>query len=152
MKLSNFPDSPLMGLLLRLLGQKYSQLVSAELSAAGFDDIGPHHANVFPFIRDEGIHVGELAALAGVRKQSMAQTVDELIEAGYLDRRPDPNDKRAKLLFLTEKGSAVRPIGKTTGQQIENHWAQLIGKEDFVSLKELMIRLLKKLRDEADSE
>src|SRR5919198_225632 len=96
--------TPLLGLLLRLLNQEWGNHVQK----AGFDGIGAANANVIPFVPEEGgIQVSELAKLARVRKQSMAQSVEQLEKLGYLERRPDPNDRRAKLVFLTDRGAGV---------------------------------------------
>jgi DNA-binding MarR family transcriptional regulator len=46
----------------------------------------------------------DLAAGRGVRHQTMAATVKELIDVGYLAARPDPADARKKLLALTPAG------------------------------------------------
>jgi DNA-binding MarR family transcriptional regulator len=48
-----------------------------------------------------------LAAVEGVRPQSMAQTVADLERAGLLTRSPDPTDRRQVLLSLTEQGRAA---------------------------------------------
>jgi len=45
---ANLPARPLIGLLLRLVYQHYAQDIDAALRAAGFDDIRPSAANVFP--------------------------------------------------------------------------------------------------------
>src|SRR6516162_10151212 len=98
---ADFPSQPLIGLLLRLVYQHYAQEIDAALRDAGFDDIRPGAANVFPFVRPDGISVAELAELAGVRKQTMAQAVEQLERAGYVERRPNPRDRRSRLVFLT---------------------------------------------------
>src|SRR5258708_8421953 len=87
---ADFPDRPVIGLLLRLVYQHYAQNIDAALRQAGFGDIRPAAANVFPFVPPEGITVSRLAELARVRKQSMAQAVDQLEPTGYVDRRPNP--------------------------------------------------------------
>jgi DNA-binding MarR family transcriptional regulator len=46
-----------------------------------------------------GVHLG-------ITKQAAAQLVDHLVESGYVERHPDPRDKRARLLVLTERGWA----------------------------------------------
>ncbi len=46
---ADFPDRPLIGLLLRLVYQHYAQNIDAALRQAGFGDIRPAAANVFPF-------------------------------------------------------------------------------------------------------
>src|SRR6267154_2933903 len=92
---ANFPTRPLIGLLLRLAHQHYSQEIHAALAEAGFGDIGPAHANVFPFLTPDGITVSKLAELARVRKQTMAQAVDQLERMGYVQRSPNPSDGRS---------------------------------------------------------
>ena len=80
---ANFPARPLIGLLLRLLYQHYSEDIQAAHREAGFGDIRAAHANVFPFVPPEGISVSDLAGLARVRKQTMAQAVEQLELAGW---------------------------------------------------------------------
>ena len=122
---ANFPARPLIGLLLRLLYQHYSQDIHAALLEAGFGDIRPTHANVFQFVPPEGITVSELAELARVRKQTMAQAVDQLERMGYVERRANPRDRRSRLVFLTERGESVKPVTHATAARVEEHWAQL---------------------------
>src|SRR3954471_3806180 len=123
---ANFPVQPTIGLLLRLLYQHYSQDIHASLRDAGFGDIRPTHANVFPFVPEEGITVSELAELARVRKQTMPEAVEQLEPMGYVKRRPNPRDRRSRLVFLTERGASVKPITHATAARVEEHWAQLI--------------------------
>ena len=49
--------------------------------------------------------VSDLAAAERVRPQSMAQTVSDLEGDGLVERRPDPTDKRSKLVSLTREGN-----------------------------------------------
>ncbi len=113
---ADFPDRPLIGLLLRLVYQHYAQDIDAALREAGFGDIRPAAANVFPFVPPEGTTVSRLAELARVRKQSMAQAVSQLEETGYVERRPNPRDHRSQLVFLTERGASV-PAGHACGRR-----------------------------------
>jgi DNA-binding MarR family transcriptional regulator len=106
---TDFPARPLLGLLLRLAYQHHSQEIEAALRENGFDDVHPAAANVFTFVRPEGITVSELADLARVRKQTMAQAVDQLERTGYVERRPNPRDRRSRLVFLTRRGASVTP-------------------------------------------
>src|SRR6266576_401130 len=122
---ANFPARPLIGLLLRLVYQHYSDDIHAALLDAGFGDIRPAHANVFPFVPSEGITVSELASLARVRKQTMAQAVDELERMGYVERRPNPRDRRSRLVYLTERGESVKPVTHATAAGVEERWAKL---------------------------
>jgi DNA-binding MarR family transcriptional regulator len=143
---ANFPARPLIGLLLRLLYQHYAQDIDAALREAGFGDIRPPHANVFPFVTSEGITVSELAELARVRKQTMAEAVDQLERMGYVERRPNPHDRRSRLVFLTERGASVRPVTHATAARVEERWAELTSPEELETLRASLLRLLTALR------
>jgi DNA-binding MarR family transcriptional regulator len=137
-----------MTLLMRLLQQHYAHIVDAALREAGFGDIRPGDAKVFPFVRPGGSPVGEIAALAGVRKQTMAEAVDQLTRGGYLERRPNPGDARSRLIFLTERGKAARPIAVTAGDRVEAHWAELTSPEEIESLRSRLLHLLQRIKQE----
>jgi DNA-binding MarR family transcriptional regulator len=144
------PRQPLIGLLLRLVNQHWAGEIDAALRAAGFDGIRPPHANVFPFVPAEGIQVSKLAERARVRKQTMAQAVEQLERAGYVERRPDPRDRRARLVFLTARGQAVRPVAVAAGRRVEDHWAELTSRGEIESLRHSLLKLLSALGRQAD--
>jgi DNA-binding MarR family transcriptional regulator len=139
-------DRPLLGLLLRLLQQHWSAEIDAALDDAGFHGIRPPHANVFPFVPPQGIQVSGLAQLAHVRKQTMAEAVAQLEELGYVERRPDPRDRRARLVFLTERGKAVRPVSVAAGRRVEEEWAELTSPDEIEALRETLQSLLDRIR------
>lgn len=131
-----------LGLLLRLAYQQWTLAVDTKLAEEGFGDIRPHHANVFTFVPPDGIQVAELTKLAHMRKQSMTQTVEELEKLGYVERRPDPNDKRARLVFLTERGKKVRPIASAAGKAVDAKWAELTSSEEIEALRQALRSVL----------
>lgn len=141
----NFPTDPLIGLLLRLVYQHYAQDIEAALGAAGFDDIGPAAANVFPFVPPRGITVSALAELARVRKQTMAQAVQQLEHAGYVERRPNPRDGRSRLVFLTARGASVPPVTHAAAAGVEESWARLTSTEQLEQLRASLLGLLEAL-------
>jgi DNA-binding MarR family transcriptional regulator len=145
---AGFPDRPVIGLLLRLVYQHYAQSIDAALRDAGFGDIRPGAANVFPFVPPEGITVSRLAELARVRKQSMAQAVDQLERTGYVERRPNPRDHRSRLVFLTGRGASVPPVTHAAAARVEERWAQLTSPAEFEALRTALARLLTELRDQ----
>ncbi len=145
----HFPERPMIGLLLRLIAQQYSLEMEGALEAGGFDDIGPSAANVFPFVSPEGASISELAQLAHVRKQTMAQAVEQLERTGYVERRPNPQDRRSQLVFLTARGQGVPAVTHAAAQRIEDHWAELTSTEELDALKALLLRLVESVRNES---
>ncbi|MGA7420188.1 MAG: MarR family transcriptional regulator [Acidimicrobiales bacterium] len=138
----------MIGLLLRLLYQEYAKDIDTALSEAGFGDLRPAHANVFPFVPPEGISVSGLADLARVRKQTMAEAVDQLERMGYVERRPNPSDRRSRLVFLTRRGASVKPVTHATAALVEKHWAKLTSTEELESVRASLLRLLTELKAE----
>jgi DNA-binding MarR family transcriptional regulator len=57
--------------------------------------------------REGAQSVSDLAAKEKMRPQSMAQTVSDLEGEGYVERNPDPHDRRRALISLTEAGSQL---------------------------------------------
>jgi DNA-binding MarR family transcriptional regulator len=139
---------PLIGLLLRLVYQSYSQEIEAALREAGFDDVRPTAGNVFPFVPPEGITVSALAERARVRKQTMTQAVEQLERAGYVERRPNPRDRRSRLVFLTERGASVPPVTHAAAEGVEGRWAELTSPEELEALRGSLLRLLGQLEDQ----
>jgi DNA-binding MarR family transcriptional regulator len=144
---ADFPARPLLGLLLRLAYQHHSQEIEAALRENGFDDVHPAAANVFSFVSPEGITVSELADLARVRKQTMAQAVDQLERTGYVERRPNPRDRRSRLVFLTERGASLTPVTHAAAARVEERWAELTSPQELEALRASLLRLVTRLRD-----
>jgi DNA-binding MarR family transcriptional regulator len=143
---SNFPTNPLIGLLLRLVYQHYAQDIDTALHEAGFEDLRAAHANVFPFVPPQGISVSDLAELARVRKQTMAQAVAQLERLGYVERQPNPRDGRSRLVFLTERGASVKPVTHGAAALVEERWARLVGSGELEELRSSLLRLLTEIR------
>ncbi len=137
-----------MGLLLRLLYQLYSLDIQGALRDAGFDDINPAAANVFTFLTSEGATVSELANRSHVRKQTMAQTVEQLERSGYLERRPNPSDRRSQLVFLTARGKRIPLVTHKAAAAVEKRWAELCGADELETLHLSLLELLTRLTTE----
>jgi DNA-binding MarR family transcriptional regulator len=109
-----------------------------ELAGSGYADLRPTHGCVFRFVREDGMRLTDLAAHAGITKQSAGEMVDELVGLGYVERTADPNDRRAKLICLTERGEEAQRAGFGIFARLERRWAKQFGRERFGQLRELL--------------
>src|SRR3954462_11801491 len=96
--------NPDLGVLASRLLFSLQEELFEELAEAGYDDLHPRHGAVLAYLDEDGIRATELARLSGRHKQIVGRLVDELEELGYVDRRPDPADRRAKLVVPTGRG------------------------------------------------
>lgn len=108
------------------------------LEQSGYAEIRPTHGCVFRFIGEGGMRLTELAGYAGMTKQSIGEIVDDLVALGYVERVPDPADRRAKLIQLTPKGRQARGVGAGLFAKIEDRWAERYGEERLAELRALL--------------
>lgn len=127
-----------------MLGRAYSLLgfrIVDGVVGAGFPQ-KPAHSAVFAQIAPEGSRLTELARGANMSPQAMGELVDELEELGYVVRRPDPTDRRAKLIVLTRKGHACIAAGIATIEGIEQQLTDRLGERGHRQLRTLLTKLL----------
>jgi len=79
---------------------------------------------VFENIEPDGIRLTELAARSEMTHQSMSELVGILEQRGYVERRPDPSDRRARLVCLTAEGRTLRDVGNAHIREIAADWQQ----------------------------
>jgi len=138
---SSRSDRPNIGILLRRLSQDVVQRVSDGLVEAGFDDVRPAHTAVFQHIEGDGSRLTDLAERAQITKQSMGYLVDYLEERGYLERRPDPADRRVALICLTERGWEEVEAALAIIARVEEDWSRRLGQPRLELLRELLDEL-----------
>jgi DNA-binding MarR family transcriptional regulator len=118
----------------------------------GYSDIRAHHAHVLANVGVRGIRLTELAARAQLGLAAASEFVTELENLGYLERRSDPKDSRAKLILLTRKGRQGFKDGEKRVAQIERHWAALVGDARFAQSFLVLEEIVDRLSAEASSE
>ena len=125
------PIGQLLGNLVRLFRV---ELAERGATLEGVADIRPAHLQVFGTIKADGTRLTDLAAWSNMSLSSMAELVDDLERLGYLERRPDPDDGRAKLVCLTDTGWQAIRQGRHVIESIEADWGSRLGEERFEGL------------------
>jgi DNA-binding MarR family transcriptional regulator len=138
---SSRDEHPNLGILLRISFQEVVRRVSTGLAEAGFDDLRPAHTAVFQHIDADGSRLTDLAERAQITKQSMGYLVDYLEERGYVERRPDPGDRRASLVCLTERGWGQVNAALAIIATLEKEWTRTIGTQEMAKLRKLLAEL-----------
>ncbi|MCB1614520.1 MAG: MarR family transcriptional regulator [Pseudomonadales bacterium] len=92
-----------------------------------------------------GVRVVDLAEANELSKQAMSQLVNEIEGYGYVERRPDPVDGRAKRVFFTEKGMSLINNSIAAISEVEEGYSELIGEEKVNQLKSICNELAVKL-------
>ena len=115
--------------------------IQAGVVARGFTDVRPAHGFAFARLAPSGATVSELAAHLGVTRQAAAQLVDELVTRGYVERRPHPEDGRAQLVLLTERGWACTRAADAAAAETVGTWVGVLGQERLRALRDDLAKL-----------
>ena len=144
----SYPDDRTPVLLLVVLAERHlAEALQARLVAAGFEDHRLVHHNVMAHVTHEGIRLTELADKAGITKQAMSELVTDLERLGYLQRRADPNDGRAKLIRFTDKGRAAVEAAMGAFEDMDT----ALGARSLLALRRELLAVLETSFDQLES-
>ena len=122
------PVPTIIGVVRRAAALMIDDLI-ARLDAAGFAGLTPAHQAVFENLDPGGTRLTQLAARAGITHQSMSELVSVLEQRGYVERTPDPGDRRARIVRLTPAGRQMARRAIKEMAAIEAEWRQRLARE-----------------------
>jgi DNA-binding MarR family transcriptional regulator len=100
-----------LGFLLAKASQRWNELLQEAFAREGFREVRASYGSVLlPLFEEDGIQMGELARRSRLSKQTMTSLVRRVERDGLVERRPDPADARATLIFLTERAREFEPV------------------------------------------
>ncbi|WP_440106414.1 MarR family winged helix-turn-helix transcriptional regulator [Streptosporangium sp. H16] len=108
------------------------------LAGQGFDDLRHRHGAVLAYLDPDGVRATELSRLSGQSKQIVGVLIDELEALGYVERRPDPSDRRAKLICPTERGLSQMRAADAIMTAIQQRHARRLGQESYDEFKRML--------------
>jgi DNA-binding MarR family transcriptional regulator len=120
-----------------------TQRVNEGVVARGFE-VRPAHGFAFTRLAPDGATVTELAAHLGFTKQAASQLVDELVRKGYAERRPHPEDARARLVVLTDRGWACTRAAEEAAVEALRTWVEVLGEGEVRALRDRLGRVAPK--------
>jgi DNA-binding MarR family transcriptional regulator len=110
-----------LGFLLAKASQRWNDRLAERFRAAGFPEVRPSFGSVLvPLLEEDGLRMSELAARARLSKQAMTTLVRSVEAAGLVVREPDPTDRRAALVRLTDRGRAFRPVAERVLREVDD--------------------------------
>lgn len=98
-------------------------------------------SSIIPYLDREGTRQVVLVQRMGLSKQAVQQLVDDLESEGIIERCPDPDDRRAKIVKFTKKGLVAQADANRIKRKVETAFREKLGAEDFDKLDELLRRL-----------
>lgn len=123
---------------------RYSQIfVSRALSKYG---IGPGQISFLMVLyKNDGISQDQLANLLNIDKTTTARALVKLEQNEIIERISNQEDKRVKIVFLTEKARTLEPEIKSTML----HWTEIVMKDFSAEEKKILFKLLMSITSNA---
>jgi DNA-binding MarR family transcriptional regulator len=134
-------QQPNLGILLYVAYRALEQRAHDAVAAAGITDITLAQARIAARIGPHGTRVSDLAEQARVTKQSAAFLVEQLEAAGYVERVPDPADRRARLVRLTAHADRVVTVANAEVERVLAEWATHVGTDRLQQMHQTLLDL-----------
>lgn len=128
----------MIGALLRIPWEAVQEHILERLHREGFTDIDPSYLIVVQYPGPQGERPSDLAARLRISKQALNHLLGQLEHLGYLERRPDPDDRRSKRIALTSRGTRAATTIREAVADLETTWAEQLGPRRFDQLRTLL--------------
>lgn len=135
---------------LPLIALRIEQELMRSTGARGHPGLRMSFGQVLPLIGPEGGRIHEIARVQRVSRQAISAISQEIEALGYLERRPDPRDRRGVVLVLTRAGVALIRDAVAAQEQLERRFAGLLGGAQLAELRRVSRDLFHRLRLEAE--
>ena len=135
-------QNPRIGALLRLAWQQVRERIYRKVRSGGHDDLNRAHVAVFRYESLDGLRPTQLAEQMQITKQSINDLLRHLEDRGYVLLRPDPIDRRARLVCLTVRGRQIEAEIRTYARSAEREVSRLLGQRRFREFRETLVKLI----------
>ncbi len=127
--------------LMRSARGAYAQSIRAQLHAMGIDDLPRNGAVILVGIDTSGGPRQDLPSELGVTKQAVSQVIDLLVNRGYLEREPDPGDRRRVRLTLTDRGDDAVAAVLRGVEAVDRQLEELVSREQVGAMRSVLSAL-----------
>jgi DNA-binding MarR family transcriptional regulator len=136
-----YESAPLSALLYATRGT-YTAAVRRAQAKLGHSDVPASGEFILNAMEWSGASLESIVKFMGVSKQAVSQSVEMLVDRGYLERGRDPSDRRRVLLSLTERGHAAGRAGKAAIEQVDRALQARVGRTALVHARSVLAALL----------
>jgi DNA-binding MarR family transcriptional regulator len=137
------PSRDDLGFLLAKAAQRWNELLAERFARHGFPEVRPSYGSVLlPLYEEDGLRMGELARRARLSKQTMTDMIPRLERDGLVERRPDANDGRASLIFLTARSRRFKPVATAALRDLDSLVRTHLGDRRIAQLKGALRQLM----------
>jgi len=128
-----------------MLAPLMRQLIAAELPVLEAHGLSMWGYSVLCALDESPVRTqAALAEAIGADKSRIIPVLDELQQQGFIERRPDPDDRRVRLLEITDTGRAAKDATQSAIQRGEEQWLGALSDDE----RRVFLRVLKQFATE----
>jgi DNA-binding MarR family transcriptional regulator len=125
-----------LGYLLAKASQRWNERLQEGFAAAGFPEVRASYGSVLiPLLEEDGLRMGEIARRARLSKQTITTMVRLCERDGLVERRADPDDRRATRVRLTDKAHRFQPVAERVLEGLDREAHRTLGDERIAGLR-----------------
>jgi DNA-binding MarR family transcriptional regulator len=128
--------------LLRAARRTYGDAIRAALAEVDCGDMPRNGSHVVGAIARNGSPLAQIITELGVSKQAAGQLVDTLVVRGYIDRSPDPDDRRRLTVALTERGRVAADASRAAVERVDAELIAAVGAEHVTHARATLAALI----------
>jgi DNA-binding MarR family transcriptional regulator len=130
------PTRANVGFLLAKASQRWNELLAEEFGAAGYPEVRPAYGSILlPLWEEDDLRMGELGRRARLAKQTMTTMVRLMERDGLVSRAPDPEDRRALRVRLTERGHELREVAGAVLGVLDGRVRERLGDREIATFE-----------------
>jgi DNA-binding MarR family transcriptional regulator len=134
-------DAPVPALLYMTRGT-YTEAIRRAQAKVGCADVPASGEFILNAMEWSGAPLEAIVRFLGVTKQAVSQTVDTLVDRGYLERGRDPSDRRRLTLTLTERGHVAGKAGRGAIQSVDRELRSRVGPRAIALTRATLVALV----------
>ncbi|MBU2489881.1 MAG: MarR family transcriptional regulator [Proteobacteria bacterium] len=116
--------------------------------AAGVSEVKPAYLGALMSLwAEDGLQVAELGRRAGLEPSTMTGLLDRMERDGLVERRQDPDDRRAQRILLTSQGRTIRPLVLEQVDRILGEVFTGVSKEEMDQATAFLRRVLENAQE-----
>ena len=130
------PTRANLGFLLAKASQRWNELLAAEFAAAGYPEVRPAYGSILlPLWEEDDLRMGELGRRARLAKQTMTTMARLMERDGLVSRAPDPEDRRAQRVRLTERGRDLRKVARKVLTALDRRVSERLSEREIATFE-----------------
>ena len=128
------PTRANLGFQLAKASQRWNELLAHEFRTAGYPEVRPAYGSILlPLWEEDDLRMGELGRRARLAKQTMTTMVRLMERDGLVSRAPDPEDRRAQRVRLTERGTELRAVARRVLDALDRRVRERLSEREIAT-------------------